>query len=174
MSVVTSDLVRMVRSSLTASTALRNVAFCASDSWSKIPAETKRSVLRVCIMSLKLTEKRVGWSFWRSGWTRLNGLTKMTLTTPHKWNCCLSEKLCTHLFVRTWVYACFEQFSCTFFAFLHFCIFYRTRVRSLVMLVTNWLTHSLTHWLTHCRLVNFLMWAWHVKMATQNLLKLLF
>ena len=29
---------------------------------------------------------------------------------------------------------------------------YRTRVRSLAMLVTNWLTHSLTH----CRLVNLI------------------
>ena len=29
---------------------------------------------------------------------------------------------------------------------------YRTRVRSLVMLVTNWLTH----WLTHCRFVNLI------------------
>ena len=34
--------------------------------------------------------------------------------------------------------------------------FYRTRVRSLGMLVTNWLTDSLTHWLTHSRLVNLI------------------
>ena len=34
--------------------------------------------------------------------------------------------------------------------------FYRTRVRSLVMLVTHWLTHSLTHWLTDSCLVNLI------------------
>ena len=34
--------------------------------------------------------------------------------------------------------------------------FYRTRVRSLGMLVSNSLTHSLTDSLTHCRLVNLI------------------
>ena len=34
--------------------------------------------------------------------------------------------------------------------------FYRTRVRSLAMLVSNWLTHSLTNSLTDCRLVNLI------------------
>ena len=34
--------------------------------------------------------------------------------------------------------------------------FYRTRVRSLAMLVTNSLTDSLTHSLTHSRLVNLI------------------
>ena len=33
---------------------------------------------------------------------------------------------------------------------------YRTRVRSLAMLVTHWLTHSLTHWLTDSCLVNLI------------------
>ena len=35
-------------------------------------------------------------------------------------------------------------------------LFYRTRVRSLGMLVTHWLTHSLTDWLTHSYLVNLI------------------
>ena len=47
--------------------------------------------------------------------------------------------------------------------------FYRTRVRSLTTLVTNWLTH----WKTRSRLVTWLMWPWRVKMPTQNLLRLL-
>ena len=34
-------------------------------------------------------------------------------------------------------------------------VYDRTRVRSLAMLVTHWLTDWLTHSLTHCRLVNF-------------------
>ena len=46
----------------------------------------------------------------------------------------------------------------------HYFFFYRTRVRSLAMLVSNWLTH--------CCLVN-LMWPWRVRMPTQNLLRLL-
>ena len=49
--------------------------------------------------------------------------------------------------------------------------FYRTRVRSLVMLVT----HSLTNWLTHSLLFSKLDWCdvCLVKMPTQNLLRLL-
>ena len=39
-----------------------------------------------------------------------------------------------------------------FLMWVLFSIFYRTRVRSLVMLVSNWLTH----WLTDCRLVNLI------------------
>ena len=34
--------------------------------------------------------------------------------------------------------------------------FYRTRVQSLAMLVTHWLSNSLTHWLTDSRLVNLM------------------
>ena len=49
--------------------------------------------------------------------------------------------------------------------------FYRTRVRSLVMLVTHWLTNWLTNWLLFSKLD----WCdvWLVKMPTQNLLRLL-
>ena len=39
---------------------------------------------------------------------------------------------------------------------LNLLFFYRTRVRSLGMLVTHWLTHSLTDWLTHSCLVNLI------------------
>ena len=41
--------------------------------------------------------------------------------------------------------------------------FYRTRVRSLGMLFTNWLTDSLND---SCLVI--LMWPWHVKMTTQT------
>ena len=46
--------------------------------------------------------------------------------------------------------------------------FYRTRVRSLAMLVTHWLTHWLTHSLTHSCLVNLIdvtcgLWRYQLK-----------
>ena len=50
----------------------------------------------------------------------------------------------------------------------YFADFYRTRVRSLAMLVTHWLTD----WLTPV-LWTWLMWPWRVKMPTQSLLRLL-
>ena len=47
------------------------------------------------------------------------------------------------LVCQLWLYLGIFWISCLIQEY-----FYRTRVRSLFTLVTNWLTHSLTHWLT--------------------------
>ena len=45
--------------------------------------------------------------------------------------------------------------------------FYRTRIRSLAMLVSNWLTHWLTHWLLFSKLdwCDPGMWRWQLKLV---------
>ena len=89
-------------------------------------------------------------------------------TVEVRWSCFINEQIKWYWNMRRWVeyfpVACQQVFcywSCTT---RYICQatekpiilshFYRTRVRSLAMLVTHWLTYSLTHSLTHSRLVN--------------------